>query len=145
MLGRDCLVHPEHDEPVPIERHHVRPQPRGGGDAQTIGLCANAHGRVHFLLDDLEDFAVSSPYATVDEVVTSVPGAIWETFAPIERKIAIRGWHTYGNAFLNGMYATAYQHWRTDGTPKQDGTPLFADLGHAARWSKRWRRELGAL
>ncbi len=103
MLGRECLVHAEHDEPVPIEQHHVRPLARGGGDSQQVGVCANAHGRIHHLLDDLESFA------------------------------------------LDGMFATAYRLWRTDGTPKEDGVPLFADLGHAARWSKRWRKELGAL
>lgn len=145
MLGRDCLVHTEHDDPVPIVSHHVRPQARGGGDSQIIRLCANAHGRVHSLLDDVEDYASSSPFATVDEVLTSMPASAWIVYTPTEKVIAIRGWQTYGNGFLNGMYATAYRLWRTDGSPRDDGTPLFADLGHAARWSRRWRRELGAL
>lgn len=145
MLGRNCTVHELHDEAVPIDRHHVRPAARGGGDSQAIRLCSNAHGRVHFLLDDLEAFAVSSPHATASEVAASVPGAVWGTFSEMERLIALRGWALYGNGFTNGMYATAFRLWRTDGTPKEEGVPLFADLGHAARWSRRWRKELGAL
>lgn len=145
MLGRECLVHAEHDEPVPIEQHHVRPLARGGGEGQSVGVCANSHGRIHYLLDDLESFAASSPYATVDEVARSVPDRTWETYTPTERVIALRGWNAYGLGFLNGRYRTAYDLWRTDGTPKHDGVPLFADLGHAARWSRRWRKELDAL
>jgi hypothetical protein len=145
MLGRDCTVHDEHDDAVPIGKHHVRPLARGGGQSQAIRMCANAHGRVHFLLDDLEDFAVSSPHSTASEVARSVPGAVWSGFSEMERLIARRGWELYGNGFVNGMYATAYRLWRTDGTPKEDGVPPFADLGYAARWSRRWRRELEAL
>jgi hypothetical protein len=145
MLGRDCVVHREHGEVAPIERHHVRPLARGGGQSQAIRLCANAHGRVHWLLDDLEGFAVSSPHSTASEVARSVPGAAWSGFLPIERSIALNGWEAYGNGFINGMYETAFRLWRTDGTPKEDGVPLFADLGHAARWSKKWRKELDAL
>lgn len=55
------------------------------------------------------------------------------------------GWESYGLGFLNGRYATLFKLWRTDGTPKQEGVPLFVDLGHAARWSRRWRKELDAL
>lgn len=145
MLGRDCTVHAEHAEAAPIEQHHVRPLARGGGESQTINLCANAHGRVHFLLDDLENFAVSSPHSTASEVAASVPGSLWAAFSEMERLIALRGWEAYGNGFINGMYATAYRLWRTDGTPKEDGVPMFADLGHAARWSRRWRKEMDAL
>lgn len=145
MLGRDCFVHPEHDRDEPIQGHHVRPATRGGGDSQTLRLCANAHGRVHYLLDRLEDYAVASPFATVDEVVASIPADIWQLFTGGERSLVIHGWGTYGNAFLNGMYETAYRLWRTDGTPKDETTPHFADLGLAARWSRRWRKELGAL
>jgi hypothetical protein len=145
MLGRDCTVHDEHAQDVPIEKHHVRPLPRGGAESQAIRMCSNAHGRVHFLLDDLEQFAVSSPHATASEVAASVPGAIWGGFTEMERLIALRGWELYGNAFINGIYATAFRLWRTDGTPKEESTPLFADLRHAARWSRKWRRELDAL
>lgn len=145
MLGRDCTVHDEHDEPVPIEKHHVRPLARNGGDSQQIRLCANAHGRVHFLLDDLEDFAVSSPHSTASEVASSVPGTLWATFSEMERLVALRGWYLYGNGFTNGMYATAYRLWRTDGSPKVAEAPAFVDLGHAARWSRKWRKELGVL
>jgi len=144
MLGRECLVHREHDEPVPIEEHHVRPRPRGGGDAQTLGMCANAHGRVHVLLDAIEDYAAASPFAVVDEILRTLPRDVWSGFDVLERSVAYRGWQSYGLGFLNGRYATAYRLWRTDGTPKTDEAPMFQDLYHAARWSKKWRRELGA-
>jgi len=145
VLGRECLAHREHDEPVPVERHHVRPRTRGGGDSQTVQLCANAHGRVHALLDGIEDVAVASPFAVVDEVLRSLPRDIWQAYSVIERAIAYRGWQAYGLGFLNGRYESGYRMWRTDGTPKARDIPHFNDLYHAARWSRRWRRELGAL
>jgi hypothetical protein len=145
MLGRDCLVHPGHDWPVPIEGHHVRPLVRGGGDSQVVDLCANAHGRVHHLLDEIEAVAEASPYATVGEVLRTLPTDIWQAFAATERAIAYHGWQAYGLGFLNGRYATAYRFWRTDGSPKLANVPVFADLGHAARWSRRWRKEMEAL
>lgn len=144
MLGRDCVVH-AHGEAVPIEEHHVRPLARGGGESQFVQLCSNAHGRVHYLLEDLEGYAISSPHSTASEVARSVPSGMWDDFTEMEQLIALRGWQAYGNGFVNGMYATAYRLWRTDGTPKLPDTPPFADLGYAARWSKKWRRELGAL
>lgn len=130
---------------MPIEEHHVRPRPRGGGDSQVIQLCANAHGRVHALLDGIENTAALSPYATWGEVVRTLPRDIWTAYDITERAIAYHGWETYGLGFLNGRYATAYRYWRTDGTPKLPEVPRFDDLYHAARWSRRWRRELGAL
>ncbi len=144
MLGRVCLVHPEHLEPVPIEGHRLRPAPRGGGGA-SVQVCANAHGRIHSLLDEIEDRAAASPFATADEILRAMPHETWTAYTVIERAVAYRGWMTYGLGFLNGRYATAYRLWRTDGTPKTGEAPVFADLYHAARWSKRWRRELGAL
>lgn len=110
-----------------------------------VSLCANAHGRVHVLLDEIEDTAAASPYATVGEVLRSIPGDLWPGFDAVERMIAFHGWETYGLGFLNGRYETAARLWRTDGAPKLPDVPLFVDLGHAARWSRRWRRELGAL
>lgn len=144
MLGRVCTVHAEHDDPVPIEDHRVRPAPRGGADA-SVRLCANAHGRVHALMDEIEAVALSSPFAVVDEVLRSLPDATWQSFTVAERGIAYHGWRTYGLAFLQGRYATAYRLWRTDGTAKEPDTPHFDDLYHAARWSRRWRQELDAL
>lgn len=79
-LGRACMVHPEHEQEVPIEGHHVRPLARGGGDSQVVSLCANAHGRVHVLLDEIESTAVASPFATVDEVIRSLPNDLWPGF-----------------------------------------------------------------
>jgi len=144
MLGRVCLVHPAHDEEVPIEHHRIRPAPRGGGDA-AVQVCANAHGRIHVLLDGIEDYATASPFAVVDEILRTLPRDVWSRFDVIERSIAYRGWRSYGLGFLNGRYTTAYRLWRTDGTPKTAEAPMFADLYHAARWSKRWRKELGAM
>lgn len=143
-LGRACLVHPEHDDPVPIEDHHVRPLPRGGRGS-AVRVCANAHGRIHALLDDIEDRAAVSPYATVDEILRHLPTETWAGYTVIERAVAYRGWQAYGLGFLNGRYADAYRMWRTDGTPKHPDVPMYADLLHAARWSKKWRRELGAM
>jgi hypothetical protein len=145
MLGRTCLVHTEHPDHVPIEAHHIRPVPRGGETSQVLNICANAHGRVHALLEEIEATAVASPYATVGEVLRSIPNDLWPGFDVTERMIAFHGWEAYGLGFLNGRYDNAYRLWRTDGTPKQSDVPLFADLGHAARWSRRWRKELGAL
>lgn len=145
MLGRVCLVHPEHPEPVPLDLHHVRPRPRGGGESQAVQVCANAHGRIHALLDEIEARALATPFGTKDEVIRHLPAELWSSYTVIERQVAYRGWLAYGLGFLNGRYATAYRLWRTDGTPKTTEAPMFADLYHAARWSKRWRRELGAL
>lgn len=140
-----CLVHQEHTEAVPVHDHHVRPRPRGGGDSQTIQLCANAHGRVHYLLDGIERTAKSTPYATLGEVLRTLPDDVWRAFDVTERAIAYRGWEMYGLGFLNGRYETAYRLWRTDGTARDDEIPHFDDLYHAARWSRRWRREMDAL
>lgn len=140
-----CVVHPEHEELVPIEAHHVRPRPRGGGDRQTIQLCANAHGRVHVLLEEIETRAAATPFSTVDEILRHLPHDLWTSYTVIERAIAYRGWQSYGLGFLNGRYQTAAALWRTDGTAKGLDIPHFDDLFHAARWSKRWRRELDAL
>jgi hypothetical protein len=136
-------VHPQHDEPVPIATHYVRPRPRGGGAEPTVTLCANAHGRVHALLDEIEAYAMTSPYRTTNEVLRSLP--VWDAYDVTERAIAYHGWMAYGLSFINGRYAAAYAHWRTDGTPKVPDVPHFNDLYHAARWSKRWRKELDAL
>jgi hypothetical protein len=130
---------------VPIEEHHVRPRPRGGGDSQTVQLCANAHGRVHALLDDIEATASASPFAVVGEVLRTLPRDLWERHTVIERAIAYHGWQSYGLGFLNGRYDNAYHLWRTDGTAKLPDVPHFNDLYHAARWSRRWRKELDAL
>jgi hypothetical protein len=142
ILGRECLVHPDHDDKVPIESHHVRPCPRGGGDSQTLTLCANAHGRVHHLLDDIEGYAAACPYATAGEVIARLPAHVWTGFTETEQMIAFRGWQAYGLGFLNGRYLNAFRWWSTDGRAKQDDVPHFGELFHASRWSRKWRREL---
>jgi hypothetical protein len=144
MLGRDCLVHARHDEVVPIQYHHVRPLPRGGGESPVISLCANAHGRVHALLDNIETYAAACPYATLAEVLAKLPAHVTVGYQNTEKAIAARGWESYGTAFLNGRYRTAFRWWATDGRAKADEVPHYCDLFHASRWSRRWRRELDA-
>jgi len=150
--GRLCVAH-EHPVPVPILFHPLRPLPRGGTSSRTVQLCANGSAEVFHILDLIEDRAVASPFSTVVEVVRSLPAAVWASLGGAERVIAYRAWAGdkrrdvpgYGVAFMSGRYAIHYRHWRTDGSPKQAGVPVFSDIGHAARWSKRWRREMERL
>lgn len=141
-LGRVCLAHPEHAPPVPIEIHHVRPVTRGGRGSLTVQLCANAHGQVHALLDQIEAVACSSPYATSREVIDHLPRALWAAYPGPVRVIAYKGWMLYGIGFVNGLYVARYRLWDTAGEPRLAGVPVYSDLMHAARWSRRWRREL---
>lgn len=143
MLGVVCLAHHgEHARLVPIEMHHVRPVARGGQGSLTVPLCANAHGEVHDLLDEIEARALTSPFALVDEVIRNIPREVRAVYSPRVRVIAYRGWQTYGLGFLGGRYANDHRHWRTDGTAKAEGVPAFNETMHAARWSRRWRRNL---
>lgn len=145
IRGRVCLAHPSHPCQVPIEVHHVRPVARGGMGTATVQLCANAHGTVHHLLDAIEDQALVSPYATVLEVIRNLPRDVWASYPGAERVIAYRGWQAYGLGFLGNRYATHYRLWLTDGHPRIPDVPVFTDIAHAARWSRRWRRELERL
>jgi hypothetical protein len=145
VTARVCLAHPEHSATVPIQLHRVRPLARGGWASKSVQLCANAHGTVHALLDEIEDLAVTTPYASVHEVVRALPRQTWADFPPAARLIAYHGWKSYGIGFLNGRYAAHHRYWRTDGTAKTPGVPMFADTMHAARWSRRWSRELERL
>lgn len=142
MLGTHCLAHGEHARPVPIEMHHVRPVARGGQGSPSVPLCANAHGAVHELLDELEAVAVISPFALVDEVIRTLPRDIRRQYDGPVRVIAYKGWQLYGLAFLGGRHVNDHRHWRTDGTARQPGIPAFNETMHAARWSRRWRRNL---
>lgn len=110
-----------------------------------IRLCANTHGRVHYLLDHIEGYAVVCPYATMGEVLAHLPRHVWLGFSEMERVIAYRGWESYGLGFLNGRYLSSYRFWSTDGAAKEDAVPHFDDLYHASRWSRKWRREMEAL
>lgn len=143
--GRICLAHARHPATVPIHWHRIRPLARGGRRSPGVQLCANAHGTVHQLLDAIEEAALSAPYAGVHEVIRRLPCAVWAAFPGPERVVAYAGWKSYGLGFLNGRYAAHYRFWRTDGTPKLDDVPVFDDLLHAARWSRRWRREMERL
>jgi hypothetical protein len=143
--GRACLAHPGHDPAVPIHWHRIRPLARGGWRSHGVRLCANSHGIVHDLLDLIEDTAATARFASVHEVIRSLPEHTWASFPGAERVIAYAGWKAYGLGFLNGRYRAHYRFWRTDGTPKEPDVPVFDDLVHAARWSKRWRREMERL
>lgn len=144
-MGRVCMAHAEHAEPVPIQIHHMRPRPRGGMESPTIQLCANAHGTVHLMLDEIEARAVASPYATAAEVIRHLPRELWSGCPTLERAIAYRGWLAYGPGFMNGRYDESRRFWRTDGSPRLLEVPHFDDLRHAARWSRKWRNELRGL
>lgn len=142
LVGRLCLAHPVHAEAVPIEHHHVRPVSRGGTGSPTVQLCANAHGLVHDLLDQLEAQALASPYATTDEVVRTLPREVWARYPGAVRVIAYKGWKLYGLGFIGGLYADAHRHWGTSGEAKHANVPSYHDVRHAARWSRRWAKEL---
>jgi hypothetical protein len=139
MIGRVCLAHRQHSDPVPIVFHHVRPVSRGGEGTLTVQLCANAHGLVHSLLDDIEAVAVTAPYATVDEVIRLVPRPIWASYPGPVRVIAYKGWREYGLGFLGGRYVQQYRLWDTRGAARNANTPAYSDVRHAARWSRKWR------
>jgi hypothetical protein len=143
--GRVCLAHDSHPAPVPIHLHHVQPVARGGHRSQTVQVCANAHGAVHALLDEIEAHATASPYATVHEVIRALPHGVWASYEGRVRYIAYKGWQLYGLGFLNGRYTVHHRLWNTAGEPKRADVPVFSDIRHAARWSKRWRRELERL
>jgi hypothetical protein len=144
-LGRVCLAHPDHADAAPIVFHHVRPVSRGGAGTMTVQLCANAHGLVHALLDDIEAVALTSPYATVDEVIRLIPRGTWAFYPGAVRVIAYKGWQSYGLGFLGGRYQRQHQLWDTTGAARNANTPAYADVRHAARWSRRWRREIERL
>lgn len=144
MIGRLCLVHPDHLERVPIITHHIRPASRGGRTSRTVRLCANAHGLVHDLLDVIEDAAADSPYGVVAEIVRHLPPERWAQYPGAVRVVAYAGWKTYGLGFMQGTYAREYALWDSAGRPRTEGIPTYADVRQAARWSRRWRRELGA-
>lgn len=86
-----------------------------------------------------------SPYATTLEVVRTLPRDLWAKYPGAVRVIAYKGWQTYGLGFLGGRYTMHYRFWRTDGTARGDDVPVFADIIHAARWSRRWRQVLESM
>lgn len=142
IVGRVCLAHRTHDVAVPIEVHHIRPQTRGGIGTTTVQLCANAHGLVHDLLDQIEAQATSSPYALVNEVIRDMPRDIWARYPGAVRVIAYRGWQLYGLAFIGGMYDPQARNWSTSGAAKHANVPAYPETRHAARWSRKWAKEL---
>lgn len=142
LVGRVCLAHRTHADAVPIEIHHVRPVTRGGIGSPTVQLCANSHGLVHDLLDQIEKQAKASPYALVSEVIRDMPRDIWARYPGAVRVIAYKGWQQYGLGFIGGMYEPQAHNWTTSGEAKHANVPSYHDVRHAARWSRKWAREL---
>jgi hypothetical protein len=73
---------------------------------------------------------------------TGCRARLWASYPGAVRVIAYKGWLSYGIGFLGGVYDERYRLWDTAGRPRLDAVPQYADLMHAARWSRRWRREL---
>jgi hypothetical protein len=146
MIGVGCFAHGEHVVPVPIENHHVHPLPRGGNPAAPgILLCANAHGLVHALLDDIERVAITSPYATVHEVVRLLADNVWAGYPGRIRIIAYRGWQAYGLSFLNRRLVGQHRLWDSAGRSRTPGMPAYGETGRALALPRRLRRQITAL
>lgn len=146
MLGVDCFVHGLHSAAVPIDEHHVRPIARGGERAApTVPLCANAHGLVHALLDEIEAMAVASPYATVHEVVRTLPDPVWAGFPGRVRLVAYRGWQLYGLAFLGRRFTKHHRLWDSAGRPRTPDTPAYGQTAAVFALPRRSRMRLRRL
>lgn len=107
--GLTCGVH-SHASLVPIEAHHIRPKSRGGRDVTTnmIPLCANGHGDVHYLLDEVED---SGGWDVV-------PWAVMRSFGLKVRAVARLGWNSYAADFMAGRLDAEVRAYRTSGVPR---------------------------
>ena len=67
---------------------------------------------------------------------------IWARYPGAIRVIAYKGWQMYGLGFIGGMYEPQAAHWTTSGEAKHANVPSYPEIRHAARWSRRWAREL---
>lgn len=146
MIGVDCFAHGTHHGLVPIETHHLHPASRGGDpSAAGVSLCANAHGLVHALMDEIEAAAVVSPYATLHEVVRDLPHEQWARFPGKIRLIAYRGWQTYGLAFLGRRFVRQHRHWDSAGRPRTPGMPAYGETARALALPRHLRRSIATL
>jgi len=121
MRGTECAAH-KHRSPVPLERHHIQPQSRDGKTvlSNLVTICGNTHGNVHYLLDRIEDEAMSlmsqgrrtfPPY----DAYLAIPKDIRNSYSLVERRIALRGWGGYGARFVRGEFTTRYSARSTSG------------------------------
>ena len=146
MIGVDCFIHGLHAGLVPIEAHHIHPVPRGGDPgAAVIPLCANSHGLVHALLDEIEMTAISSPYATLHEIVRTLPGKPAHRSAGRVRIVAYRGWQAYGLGFIGHRYDRQHRLWDSLGRARQANMPAYGQTARALALSRRQRRDIAAL
>jgi HNH endonuclease len=130
MRGIECPAH-THRSPVPLERHHIQPQSRGGKNVKEniTTVCGNTHGNVHYLLDRIEDEVermrkAFSPQlfaqVTPEYAYRTVPLDERETYNDTERRIAKEGWMRYAKEFLRGDFHREYLTLSTSGRPKVD-------------------------
>lgn len=129
MTDPECAVHGDGGRCGALQPHRICPLARGGGGTHRIIMCARAHAAVHELLDEIEAYARTSPFSTVEEIIATLPPPVWYRYGRMERLIAYRGWGMYGRSFLDGQYARHYQRWRTDGTPKLVGVLPYGERG----------------
>ena len=120
--GTDCQAH-THNAKTAQERHHLRPQSRGGrGNAANMRmLCANAHGDTHYLLDAIEDAAVpliGTGAAAVD-AFRAVPWRERNSYGNGIRDAAVAGWLMYADEFLAGEFLAHHRLWRTSGQSRE--------------------------
>lgn len=82
-MGTDCAVH-KHSSFVPEENHHIHPLGDGGPDVASnrVRLCANAHGLVHYCLDEIRK---AGSYE-------ALPHASKVRYSPRVRRLAKMGW-----------------------------------------------------
>jgi hypothetical protein len=146
MVGVDCYVHGEHSAMVPIETHRIRPPSRGGDPfGAAVPLCANAHGLVHALLDEIEAVAVTTPHGTVHQVVRMVDDNIWASFPGRVRLIAYRSWQSYGAAFIGNSFHRQHDLWDTAGRPREANVPAYGQLSRMRNTPRRLRWEISRL
>lgn len=146
MIGVDCFVHGQHSAPVPIEAHRIRPPSRGGDPyGAAVPLCANAHGLVHALLDEIEAVARSAPHATLQQAVKLVDDHVWAGYPGRVRLIAYRSWQSYGEAFLGRRFHRQHDLWDTAGRPREDSVPAYNQLARLRNMPRRLRWEISRL
>lgn len=148
MRGIDsCLIHDHGDERVPMVLFNLHPIARStpAETGRMIMVCPNTAAAAHALLGELEDFALTSPRPSADEVIRSMPRYVWGRYDPHDRALAYKAWRIYGPRFLSGHYADLHRIWHTDGSAKIPDVPSVRDLAALARWPRALRRRLSRL